>query len=498
MSLRWGAVGSLSLTMLLSVGLWSAFASDDPPAQKPDTSVPKSGAEPAPQRLYPRPETIKPKPLAPIPDDPPPHEGAMIDLPYVIEPPDLIVVEVLEALPGRPITGERLVRPDGTISLGFYGEVNVRGLTVTQVKEKVVLTLVKILPHEVLGLVEVGIGNDPEDPYEPGPAAGPPNSRELPALPPGGRGFELDPLPKPEPPKSDQAKPKAKPSGFRQDLTPFNRRSPRRPAGVPAVAPRDGRTTIPVALRSVEDDAPVALQVPAGGNLTITIQIHGAEKKPEPKPEPPAPEIDPSKIHQISPAETNRVFVDVTAYNSKFYLVQGDVAAPGRLPVTGHETVLDAINFAGGFVTTADPKNIRLNRPARGGKPAKVYPVDYEAIIRGDATKNYQLFPGDRLVIGRNETITATIHVDRQATVYQSLVNSLLQAALMTRALTQATPDLTQPQREALVKEWFDLWWKSSVKPGGPVPDEATLRELFLKQLKKPEGAEPKETSPKK
>src|SRR3974377_716892 len=29
---------------------------------------------------------------------------------YVVEPPDLIVVEVLEALPGRPITGERLPR----------------------------------------------------------------------------------------------------------------------------------------------------------------------------------------------------------------------------------------------------------------------------------------------------------------------------------------------------------------------------------------------------
>src|SRR5947207_1623087 len=62
---------------------------------------------------------IKPLPLTPIPDDPPPHEGAMINLPFTIEPPDLLIVEVLEALPGRRITGERLVRPDGTISLGF-------------------------------------------------------------------------------------------------------------------------------------------------------------------------------------------------------------------------------------------------------------------------------------------------------------------------------------------------------------------------------------------
>src|SRR4051812_46747581 len=59
-----------------------------------------------------------------------PREFTKVSMPdYVIEPPDIIVVEVLEALPGRPITGERLVKPDGKISLGFYGEVYVAGLT---------------------------------------------------------------------------------------------------------------------------------------------------------------------------------------------------------------------------------------------------------------------------------------------------------------------------------------------------------------------------------
>ena len=72
---------------------------------------------------------LKPHPWPSVPDDPPPHEGAMIDLPLVVEPPDLVIIEVLEALPGRPISGERLVRPDGNINLGFYGEIHVRGLT---------------------------------------------------------------------------------------------------------------------------------------------------------------------------------------------------------------------------------------------------------------------------------------------------------------------------------------------------------------------------------
>src|SRR6516164_3886710 len=88
-----------------------------------------------------------------------PREFDKVSMPdYVLEPPDLVIVEVLEALPGRPISGERLVRPDGKISLGFYGDVYVAGLTLPEVKEKIVLHLRKYLTDEVLGLVEL----DPE------------------------------------------------------------------------------------------------------------------------------------------------------------------------------------------------------------------------------------------------------------------------------------------------------------------------------------------------
>src|ERR1700712_2035788 len=67
-----------------------------------------------------------------------PREFTKVSMPdYVVEPPDLLLVEVLEALPGRPITGERLVRPDGKITLGFYGEIYVAGLTTDEIKEKI-------------------------------------------------------------------------------------------------------------------------------------------------------------------------------------------------------------------------------------------------------------------------------------------------------------------------------------------------------------------------
>ena len=83
---------------------------------------------------------------------------------HVVEPPDMIRVEVQEALPGKPISGERLVRPDGKISLGYYGEVHVAGLTTDEIKEKVIGHLRKHLSDTQLGLIVP----DPDQPDGPG------------------------------------------------------------------------------------------------------------------------------------------------------------------------------------------------------------------------------------------------------------------------------------------------------------------------------------------
>ncbi|MFO0910350.1 MAG: polysaccharide biosynthesis/export family protein [Isosphaeraceae bacterium] len=233
-----------------------------------------------------------------------PREFTKVSMPdYVVEPPDLVIVEVLEALPGRPITGERLVRLDGKISLGFYGEVYVAGLTTDEIKEKIVLHLRKFLPDEVLGLNEID--------------------------------------------------------------------------------PKDG------------------------------------------------------SIKEISPRDSNRVFVDVTAYNSKFYYVQGDVAAPGKMPITGNETVLDAINYAGGLIPTAAPQNIRLVRPAPPGACCEqVLPINLAAIISaGDPTTNYQLMPGDRVVVYRDPIVRTTLFIDRLAAPFQTVVNTMLQYSFMARSI---------------------------------------------------------------
>jgi polysaccharide export outer membrane protein len=150
-------------------------------------------------------------------------------------------------------------------------------------------------------------------------------------------------------------------------------------------------------------------------------------------------EIDPAdgSIKEVTPRESNRLFVDVTAYNSKFYYVQGDVAAPGKMPITGNETVLDAINYAGGLIPTAAPQNIRLVRPAPPGACCEqVLPVNLAAIVSsGDPTTNYQIMPGDRVMVYRDPIVRTTIFIDRLAAPFQTVLNSILQYGFTARTI---------------------------------------------------------------
>jgi polysaccharide biosynthesis/export protein len=244
-----------------------------------------------------------------------PREFTKVSMPeYVVEPPDLVLVEVLEALPGRPISGERLVRPDGKISLGFYGEVYVAGLTIPEVKEKIILHLRKYIADETLGILEL--------------------------------------------------------------------------------------------------DEEGVVKVDANGKPIVIKDLR----------------------------DSDRVFVDVTAYNSKNYYVLGDVLLPGKLPVTGNETVLDALNYAGGLLPTAAPQNIRLVRPAPPGACCEqLLPVNLAAITSGgDPSTNYQLMPGDRLVVYRDPIIRFTVFLDRLIAPFQAVLGSTLQTAFTVRAVQLA------------------------------------------------------------
>jgi polysaccharide export outer membrane protein len=94
------------------------------------------------------------------------------------------------------------------------------------------------------------------------------------------------------------------------------------------------------------------------------------------------------------------VAVRVVARMSKVYYVLGEVNAPGAFPLSGRETVLDAIIAAGGLNDRASRKNITLSRPTRPGECRVVLPICYEEIVQlGDTTTNYQIAAGDRIYV---------------------------------------------------------------------------------------------------
>jgi protein involved in polysaccharide export with SLBB domain len=426
---------------------------------------------------------LTPHPPEPIPDDPPPHEGAMISLSHLVEPPDLIMVEVLDALPGRPISGERLVRPDGKIDVGFYGEVYVRGMTIEQVKVAILKHLRAILTDEALGLLVPVNAEELER-----PAAQKPPILELPKDVP-------DPFPPDDGPKS-KLKPRS--SSQRLRMTPrvvkprtVSRESTAIRLPVQMIRSRRAETKTQDPEPVVQSPMPIKIPVGPQGKVTITIEFNGQGQPADLMPDRRAGAGQEQAVPGdaglerivVPPANSQMVFVDITAYNSKNYYILGDVLITGKLPCTGNETVLDALQYAGGLMATAEPKDVRLVRPGRGGKPPRVYKVDLAAIQeRGEVTTNYQIFPNDRLIVGRNEVVKKTVEIDRLNAPIQSMTSFMLQEATMLRALQFATSG----SREQLLKEFVDFWAKEISRPGGVQFDEQTLREAFLRKMALP------------
>jgi len=107
------------------------------------------------------------------------------------------------------------------------------------------------------------------------------------------------------------------------------------------------------------------------------------------------------------------VSLEVVGYNSKVYYIITEGASLGdnvvRVPVTGNETVLDALSQIGGL-SQLSSKRIWIARPAPGGFGLEqILPVDWEAITRGASTAtNYQILPGDRIFVAENRLVAFT------------------------------------------------------------------------------------------
>lgn len=106
------------------------------------------------------------------------------------------------------------------------------------------------------------------------------------------------------------------------------------------------------------------------------------------------------------------VIVDVLAYNSKRYYVIFDGAGFGEavfpFPITGTETVLDAISNVNGLSDVASRRNIWVaRRTPHPGQPWQILPVDWIGITQhGITTTNYQILPGDRIYVKAQKLVT--------------------------------------------------------------------------------------------
>ncbi len=106
--------------------------------------------------------------------------------------------------------------------------------------------------------------------------------------------------------------------------------------------------------------------------------------------------------------QSPEVSVNVMAYNSKVYYVITEGGNLGdnivRLPITGKETVLDAISAIGGL-SQISSKRIWIARPTPGDSRGElILRVDWNAITRGANTAtNFQVMPGDRIYISLRE-----------------------------------------------------------------------------------------------
>jgi len=229
--------------------------------------------------------------------------------PYIIQPLDALFIQSTATFPDQPINGQFIVSPDGTISLGFgYGTVKVTGMTLERARAAVLAQLETKLrnPQVSLGL-----------------------------------------------------------------------------AAFQAAAEVQG-------LHLVRQDGTISLGV--YGCVYITgMSLCQAQTVIE--------------QHLSQFFVDPEVSLDIFSYNSKAYYVIFDGGGYGqtvlKFPITGNETVLDAIYNAGGLPSVSSRRRMWVARPAPANHEClQILPVDWLAIVQGGATRtNYQLFPGDRIYV---------------------------------------------------------------------------------------------------
>jgi polysaccharide export outer membrane protein len=98
-----------------------------------------------------------------------------------------------------------------------------------------------------------------------------------------------------------------------------------------------------------------------------------------------------------------------------------------RLPITGNETVLDAIAQVNGLSPVSSTDNIWVARPAPVGGPHQILPVNWQAVSAlADTGTNYQLMPGDRVYVAAQHLVAADTFLARVLSPIERLLGVTL------------------------------------------------------------------------
>ncbi|MEM9366174.1 MAG: polysaccharide biosynthesis/export family protein [Planctomycetota bacterium] len=133
-----------------------------------------------------------------------------------------------------------------------------------------------------------------------------------------------------------------------------------------------------------------------------------------------------------------KVALSVQAYNSKLFYIVTEGAGIGdgvfRFPITGNETVLDALSLINGF-PQGSGKQMWVARPDHVNGSYQILPVDWDKVTSlAETQTNYQLLPGDRLYVRSDPLITFDTRIAKFTAPLERIMGfSLLGAQTATR-----------------------------------------------------------------
>jgi polysaccharide biosynthesis/export protein len=132
------------------------------------------------------------------------------------------------------------------------------------------------------------------------------------------------------------------------------------------------------------------------------------------------------------------ISLDVFAYNSKVYYIVTQGAGMGdavyRFPVTGNETVLDAISQINGLNFKCS-KRIWIARPTDDPGNVQIMPVEWDAITsQACVATNYQVMPGDRVFVAEDKLVAFDTGLGKLTAPLERIMGfSMLGAGTVTR-----------------------------------------------------------------